>query len=132
MGYPSDEDFEEARRHKTPPAQRQERPKVVCLCGSTRFWEAFRDHGLRLTMAGEIVLSIGICAPDSMVLAHSESQEGKAQKERLDWLHKRKIDLADYVVVLNVGGYIGDSTRSEIDHAIATGKTVVYLEDAKQ
>jgi hypothetical protein len=104
------------------------RPTIVCLCGSTRFWEAFRDYGLKFTLEGKIVLSIGICAPDSMVLAHPESEEGIAQKENLDELHKRKIDLADEVFVLNVGGYIGSSTRSEINYAINRGKPVKYLE----
>ena len=102
-------------------------PRVVCLCGSTRFWEAFRDVGLDLTMAGIIVLSIGIAAPDSMVLAHPESVEGKAQKAILDALHRRKIDLADEILVLNVDGYIGDSTRGEIEYAKATGKPVKWL-----
>ncbi len=102
-------------------------PKIVCLCGSTRFWDAFRDVGLDLTMAGIIVLSIGIAAPDSMVLAHPDSEQGKAQKAMLDELHKRKIDLADEILVLNVGGYIGDSTRGEIAHAERTGKPVKWL-----
>jgi len=103
-------------------------PVIVCLCGSTRFWETFRDIGLKLTMEGKIVLSIGICAPDSMVLAHPDTAEGKEQKNRLDELHKRKIDLADEVLILNVGGYIGDSTRSEWQHAVKTGKTIRFLE----
>jgi hypothetical protein len=105
-----------------------DRPTVVCLCGSTRFWETFRDKGLELTLAGEIVLSIGICAPDALVLANPESEEGIQQKRRLDVLHKAKIDLADYVLVLNVGGYIGNSTRSEIAHARATGKPIRWLD----
>jgi hypothetical protein len=104
-----------------------ELPKVVCLCGSTRFWEAFRDVGLDLTMAGIVVLSIGVCAPDSMALAHPDSDTGKAQKDMLDALHKKKIDMADEVLVLNVDDYIGDSTRSEINHAEKTGKPVRWL-----
>lgn len=102
-------------------------PKIVCLCGSTRYWEAFRDVGLDLTMAGIIVLSIGITAPDSMILAHPESEQGKAQKAMLDELHKRKIDLADEILVMNVDGYIGDSTRGEIAHAESRGKPVKWL-----
>ena len=102
-------------------------PESVCLCGSTRFWETFRDVGLDLTMAGIVVLSIGICAPDSMVLAHPESDQGKRQKAMLDRLHKHKINLASQVLVLNVDGYIGDSTRSEIAYAKAHGKPVKWL-----
>ena len=50
-------------------------------------------------------------------------------KEMLDDMHKRKIDMADEIFVINVGGYIGDSTRSEIEYAKAHGKKVKYLED---
>ena len=44
-------------------------------------------------------------------------------------MHKRKIDMADSIYVINVGGYIGDSTRSEIEYALNTGKEVRYLEE---
>jgi hypothetical protein len=103
-------------------------PEIVCLCGSTRFWKTFRDIGLKLTLQGKIVLSIGICAPDSKILAHPNSPHGKLQKRRLDELHKRKIDLSDAVMILNVGGYIGESTKSEIEYAKAHGKQIRYLE----
>lgn len=102
-------------------------PTIVCLCGSTRYWETFQQVALDLTMAGIIVLSIGTSTPESMVFAHPESDEGKAQKEMLDKLHKRKIVLATQVLVLNVEGYVGDSTRSEIQHAIRTGRTINWL-----
>lgn len=104
------------------------RPQIVCLCGSTRFWEAFRDEGLRLSMESKIVLSIGIAAPYAMVLAHPDSDEGKAQKAALDVLHKHKIDMADEVRVLNVGAYVGDSTKGEIRHALIRGKPITWLE----
>lgn len=103
-------------------------PTIVCLCGSTRFWETFAKKGLEETLAGRIVLSIGIAAPDSMVLAHPESEEGKRQKAMLDELHKRKIDLADEVFILNVDGYIGESTQSELDYAILHRKRIRWLE----
>lgn len=100
-------------------------PRIVCLCGSTRFWKTFQEQSLRLTKMGIIVLSIG-CA------TASDDEHGITPEEKsvFDELHKRKIELADDVFVLNVGGYIGKSTRAEIDHAIANGKRVVYLEDA--
>lgn len=104
------------------------KPTIVCLCGSTRFWEHFRDMGLQLTMEGKIVLSIGIAAPDSIVLANPETPEGIAQKEMLDELHKRKIDLADEIFVLNVGGYVGKSTKSEIAYAKQHNKRINWLE----
>ena len=49
-------------------------------------------------------------------------------KEMLDDMHKRKIDMADEIFVINVGGYIGESTQLEIEYAKKTGKKVNYLE----
>lgn len=106
-------------------------PEIVCLCGSTRFWKHFQDWGLKLSLEGKIVLSLGVCAPDAVVLANPETPEGRVQKEGLDELHKRKIDLADKVFVLNVDGYVGESTLSEMDYARKTGKPVEFLEPAK-
>jgi hypothetical protein len=94
------------------------RPRVVWLCGSSRFMQSFFDEGLRLTLAGEIVLSVG---------ASNYAGLGQDVADRLDELHLRKIDLTDYVRVLNVGGYIGKSTQKEIEYAIQTGKPVEYL-----
>jgi len=98
-------------------------PRIVCLCGSTRFMAAFQQANLEETVGkGHIVLSVG-CNTKSdadLSLAHDT-------KTRLDELHKRKIDLCDEVLVLNVDGYIGDSTRSEIEYAEAHGKPVRYL-----
>jgi hypothetical protein len=107
-------------------------PLIVCLCGSTRFHDEFRAANLRLTLAGQIVLSIG-CDTKSdgdLTAAKELGNDLAAVKASLDDLHKRKIDLADYVLVLNVGGYIGESTRSEIAYARATGKPVRYLDSA--
>ena len=107
------------------------KPKVVVLCGSTRFYDAFQRANFEQTMAGRIVLSVGFYAgsPDRMVQEHGEGVGiTAADKVALDELHKRKIDLADEVLVINVGGYIGDSTRSEIAYAKAHGKPVTYLE----
>ena len=102
------------------------KPPVVCLCGSTRFMDTFNEVGWQKTLDGEIVLSVGVSKylPES----HGGEYLGEAVSQALDELHKRKIDLADYVYVLNVGGYIGESTRSEIDYAKALGKPVRYLE----
>ena len=104
-----------------------ERPTIVCLCGSTRFIEAFRSANLHETIAGKIVLSIGCdTKSDTDLLALGElTEEAKAA---LDELHKRKIDLADEVLVLNVGGYVGSSTRSEIEYARLHGKPLRWLE----
>jgi hypothetical protein len=80
------------------------------------------------TMAGRIVLSVGFF-PHSSEEAHGEHIGiTPEQKIQLDELHKRKIDLADEILVLNVGGYIGESTLSEIAYAITKGKCIRYLE----
>jgi hypothetical protein len=103
------------------------RPRIVCLCGSTRFYQQFKEANYRETMAGKIVLSVGF-------YPHAQAQEHgqhlgvtDEQKLALDELHKRKIDLADEVLVLDVGGYIGESTKSEIEHAKRAGKPIRYL-----
>ena len=100
--------------------------KVVTLCGSTRFKEEFINTQKRLTLEGCIVISVGL-------FGHSGDQEvfTDGVKEMLDDMHKRKIDMADEIFVINVGGYIGSSTRSEIAYAIETGKAVRYLEETK-
>ena len=97
--------------------------KVITLCGSTRFKDAFMEAQNRLTLEGSIVISVGFFGHygDNEVLTEDT-------KEMLDDMHKRKIDMADEIFVINVGGYIGSSTRSEIEYAQATGKTVRYLE----
>jgi hypothetical protein len=105
------------------------RPPVVCLCGSTRFYDQFQQASYDLTMRGEIVLSVGFYPHAKARHGHGEGVgHDSAAKTALDELHKRKIDLADYVLVLNVGGYIGESTRSEIAYAAARGKPVRYLD----
>ncbi len=97
--------------------------KVITLCGSTRFKDAFMETQKRLTLEGNIVISVGL-------FGHSGDEEVWAEgtKEMLDDMHRRKIDMADEIYVVNVGGYIGASTRSEIEYAEATGKIVRYLE----
>jgi NAD(P)H-nitrite reductase large subunit len=97
--------------------------KVITLCGSTRFKDAFLEAQKRLTLEGNIVISVGL-------FGHSGDDEVLTEsiKQMLDDMHKRKIDMADEIFVINVGGYIGDSTRSEIEYAKASGKTIRYLE----
>lgn len=103
------------------------KPQIVCLCGSTRFMEAFQKANLDFTLEGKIVLSVGCnTKSDSDLMAMGQLTEEK--KRMLDELHKRKIDLCDLVFVLNVGGYIGSSTASEIMYAKEHGKPVHFLE----
>jgi len=101
--------------------------RVITLCGSTRFKDAFMAAQKRLTLEGNIVISVGL-------FGHAGDAEvwTEGTKAMLDDMHKRKIDMADEIYVINVGGYIGQSTRSEIDYARATGKPVRYLEPPSQ
>lgn len=100
-------------------------PHIVCLCGSTRFREGFEAANKNETILGHIVLSVGTF-PHAETSLSPEEFLGRDVKIGLDELHKRKIDLADEILVINVDGYIGSSTRSEIDYALATGKPVRY------
>ena len=101
-------------------------PGIVCLVGSTRFMDSFHEAGWKLTLDGYIVLSVGVC---KHAAHHGGEALGQDVCDRLDELHLRKIDLADWVMVLNVGGYIGFSTQREINYASATGKRIEYLEE---
>lgn len=97
-------------------------PMVITLCGSTRFQKEYEEVNERLTLAGHIVISCG-------VFAHSKGLEvTEQQKELLDEIHLRKIDMADEIFVVNVGGYIGASTKREIEYATENGKPVKYYE----
>jgi hypothetical protein len=94
---------------------------VVCICGSTKFKQSWISENARLTGEGNIVLAVGLWG-------HHERQYPDAEmKQALDALHKRKIDLCDWVWVLDVGSYIGESTRGEIEYASALGRPVRYL-----
>ena len=99
---------------------------VVTLCGSTRFKDEFLEMQKKLTLQGNIVISVGL-------FSHSDGQENMNEDtlEMLIDMHKRKIDMADSIYVINVGGYIGDSTKSEIEYAKNHGKEVQYLEEVE-
>ena len=104
--------------------------KVITLCGSTRFKDEFMEAQKRLTLEGNIVISVGLFghSGDHEVWENMDEGTLTATKEMLDDMHKRKIDMADEIFVINVGSYIGESTRSEIEYALIHGKTVKYLE----
>lgn len=105
--------------------------KVITLCGSTRFKDAFMETQKRLTLEGNIVISVGLFghSGDNEVWENMDEGTLTKTKEMLDDMHMRKIDMADEIFVINVGGYIGSSTKAEIEYAIATGKPVCYLEE---
>ncbi|MFD2332803.1 hypothetical protein ACFSR7_26395 [Cohnella sp. GCM10020058] len=95
--------------------------KIVTLCGSTRFKPEFERINAELTLKGNVVISIG-------VFVHASGPAvSEAQKQLLDHIHLQKIDMADEIFVVNPGGYIGESTRSEIEYATRTGVPVRYL-----
>ena len=108
--------------------------KVITLCGSTRFKDEFLEAQKRLTLEGNIVISVGLFghSGDNEVWENMEEGTLTRMKEMLDDMHKRKIDMADEIYVINIGGYIGTSTKSEIEYAEATGKAVRYLEETEE
>lgn len=106
-------------------------PKIICLCGSTRFTEQMLIQQWELTKSGFIVLSW--CAlPDSyfsnninLDKTHIGDQEGV--KKIVDEVHMRKIDLSSEVLIMNIDNYIGESTRNEINYAISQNKPIQYF-----
>lgn len=100
--------------------------KVITLCGSTKFKDDFIREQKRLTLEGNIVISVGL-------FGHSGDDEvfTEGVKEMLDDMHKRKIDMADEIFVINKNGYVGSSTKSEIEYAHSHGKVVRYMEEVK-
>lgn len=103
------------------------KPIVVCLCGSTRFKQAYQNAYRSEGLKGKIVLSV-------VAMVHDDAEpisDNSLEKEMLDELHLRKIDLADEVLILNVGGYIGKSTSREMEYAYAHNKVVRFLEALK-
>lgn len=103
-----------------------DKPKIVCLCGSTRFKNEFIKANQIETLRGRIVLSVGL-------FGHADKWKlDDETKNKLDELHKRKIDLCDEILVINVKGYVGESTKKEIEYAFKNEKIVRYLEPIKE
>lgn len=105
------------------------RPIIVCLCGSTRFGKEFEQANLQETLRGKIVLTIGCSMRSDAELFKDLTPEAiQRVKSDLDELHKRKIDLADEVLILNKDGYVGESTLGELIYARARYKCIRWLE----
>ena len=106
----------------------EKKPIIVCLCGSIRFPDAWKKAHREESLAGKIVLSVGVMihAGDSPI------REDCPEKRLLDELHLRKIDLADEVLILNVNGYIGESTQRELTYALVEKKKIRFLESIKE
>lgn len=99
-----------------------ERPEIVCICGSTRFADEMDAANRALALAGAVVLAPAVFPPGE---GESITEE---QKAALGALHLRRIDLADRILVVNPGGYVGESTQREIAHARAAGKPVAFTD----
>ena len=103
--------------------------KVITLCGSTRFKDEFIQVQRDLTLQGNIVISVGL-------FGHADGEYqtvlSEEMKVMLDDMHKRKIDMADEIFVINKDNYIGSSTKSEIDYAFLNKKRVRYLEEPSE
>ena len=95
-----------------------ERPEIVCICGSARFADEMRAANRDLTFAGVIVVAP---AEEDFVVADE-------QRPALDALHRCKIDLANRILVVNPGGYVGESMRREIAYARAAGKPISFTD----
>ena len=95
--------------------------KIITLCGSVKFKDDFLKLQEKLALEGNIVLT-------PVFFDHTKVNFTDELKQLLDDMHKRKIDLSDEIFVINKDGYIGQSTKSEIEYAIKTGKKVNYME----
>lgn len=103
----------------------QEFPEIITLCGSTRFKQQFLNVQKKLSLEGKIVLSVGL-------FNHYDNEQLTGeQKKLLDELHLRKIDLSDSIYVIDVNGYVGESTKNEIRYAESKGKIIKFYSQQK-
>lgn len=94
---------------------------IITICGSTKFKNEMFDAAKNLTLEDHIVLM-------PTIFEHADNEElTTEQKIRLDNLHKMKINMSDAVFVVNVDGYIGESTYGEIDWAVKNKKELYFL-----
>lgn len=107
----------------------QGRYKVITLCGSTRFRNEFLDTMARLSLDGNIVVPVGVYGHSGDAEKYGIDYTNSETKTMLDDMHKRKIDMADAICVINKDGYVGDSTRSEIEYARAHGKDIMWMDE---
>jgi len=110
-----------------------EKYTVITLCGSTRFRKEFETAQKQLTLQGCIVISVGLFrhTGDSEVWENMDEGTKTQTKMMLDDMHKSKIDMADEIYVINPGGYIGESTWSEICYTSMLEKNIRYMEPIK-
>lgn len=106
------------------------KPKVICLCGSSKYPEDHMEAMMVETLKGHIVIPMGLYGHADFPKGEREATQDACldcvTKQMLDELHKRKIDLSDEILVINKNGYVGESTRGEIEYAKNLGKIVRY------
>ena len=95
--------------------------KIITLCGSTDFKEEYERVNQMLTLQGNVVLSCGVFRPDFPDI--------EQYRDTLEEVHRKKIDLSDGIVIINLGGYVSPHTQDEIDYAESKGKKIIYLEN---
>ena len=105
--------------------------EVVTLCGSTRFKDEFYKEQKRLTLEKKIVISVGLFghSGDEEVWENIDEGTMTKTKEMLDDMHKRKIDMSDAIMVIDIDGYIGESTKKEMEYAKNQGKSIFFYSD---
>ena len=102
-----------------------DKPKIVCICGSGRFVEQWHAATRREGLAGHIVLGLAVMVGDG----EAEIGHDSPEKGILNELHLRKIDLADEILVLDVDGYTGESTMAEMKYARSLLKPIRFLSE---
>jgi hypothetical protein len=101
---------------------------VVCLSGSTRFIDIMAAKAFEMERDGDVI-TLGCHLLPAWYGAEDHHQaEAEGCADHMDAIHLSKIDMADELLVFNIGGYIGDSTRREIEYATAKGMPVNYFE----
>lgn len=94
--------------------------KIITVCGSLKFQQEMMRAAETLSLQGNCVLSVVYPASPQKIYT-------QAEKEILGAMHKERIKLSDAVYIVNVEGYIGEQTKSEIAFAKALGKEILYL-----
>lgn len=97
---------------------------IITLCGSIKFKNEFMKVQEELTLNGNIVFT-------PTFFNNLKDEVNVETKKMLDEMHKQRIDMSNEIYVINVEGYIGESTKSEIEYAKAKGKKISYLENIK-
>lgn len=102
-----------------------EEMNIITLCGSTKYKDEYLMVNKWLTLQGNIVISVSM-------FGHVDKEPlSQSEKLTLDVIHKSKIDIANEIFVININGYIGTSTKQEIEYADFKGKKIRFLTDEK-